>query len=114
MLRALYNLFHAMIRFVVPANIKMVFPLVHVQAELYGILGEIARSSGAVLGTSFDDTADACDAFDNQWQPVHALQTPQCFCGGLNELEVSGRARTVSLNLDAVVFPRRLVFRTQP
>ena len=76
MLRALYNLFHAMIRFVVPANIKMVFPLVHVQAELYGILGEVARSSGAVFGTSFYDTSNACDAFGSHWQPVQAVQTP--------------------------------------
>jgi len=77
MLRALYNLFHAMIRSVIPANIKTVFPLVHVQAELYGSLGEVARSSGAVFGTPFDDTADACDAFDNHWQPVHALRVPR-------------------------------------
>jgi hypothetical protein len=42
--------------------------------ELCAILGDAARSSGAGFGVVVGDTVGECDALDDHWQLVRALQ----------------------------------------
>ena len=55
--------------------------------ELCANLGDAARSSGAGFGVVVGDPVGECDALDDHWQLVRALQTAPCLRGGLDELE---------------------------